>query len=57
MTTVLLATQQRKSWRLPEFALVLGLSIGGLIISLALAAATWTDGPSGPSHHWNGAPV
>ncbi len=45
MTTVLRATQQRKSWRLPEFALVLGLSIGGLIISLALAAATWTDGP------------
>ncbi len=40
MTTVLLATQQRKSRRLPEFALVLGLPIGGLIISLALAAST-----------------
>ena len=45
MTTVFFATQQRKSWRVPEFALVLGLSIAGLIISLALAVATWTDGP------------
>ncbi len=45
MTTMLVATKQRKSWRLPEYTLVLGLSVGGLIISLVLAAVTWTDGP------------
>ena len=45
MTTVLLSTRQRQSWQLPEFALVLGVSIAGLIISLALALATWPDGP------------
>jgi hypothetical protein len=45
MTTITFATKQQKTWRLPEYALVLGLSLGGLIISLVLAAATWTDGP------------
>jgi hypothetical protein len=45
MTTLLLATQVRQGRRLPEFAVLLGLSAAGLIISLALAAATWTDGP------------
>jgi hypothetical protein len=30
---------------MPEFAILLGVSVAGLIISLALAAATWTDGP------------
>jgi hypothetical protein len=45
MTTISLATRQRKSWQLSEFGIVLGLSIAGLIISLALAVATWPDGP------------
>ena len=44
MTSVLLTEQYRMGWRLPEFAIVIVMSIGGLIISLALAAATWTDG-------------
>ena len=44
MTTISLTTRQRKSWRLPEFGIVLGLSIAGLILSLALALATWPDG-------------
>ena len=44
MTTILLSTRRRQSRRLPEFAIVLGVSFAGLIISLALAAATWTDG-------------
>jgi hypothetical protein len=47
MTAITFATQRRRSWHLPEFALVLGLSVGGLIVSLALAAATWTDAPVG----------
>ena len=45
MATVLLTTRQRKSRRLPEFALVLGIAVAGLLISLVLAVATWTDGP------------
>ena len=45
MTTLLLATQPRQGRRWPEFAVLLGLSVAGLVISLALAAATWTDGP------------
>ena len=45
MTTMIFATRQRTSWQLSEFALVLGFSVAGLIISLALAVATWTDGP------------
>ena len=45
MTSVLLTEQYRMGWRLPEFAIVTVMSVGGMIISLALAAATWTDGP------------
>ena len=45
MTTITLATTQHKTRRLPEFALVLGLSLGGLIVSVVLALATWSDGP------------
>jgi len=45
MTIALFARQQRKTWRLPEIALVIGLSVGGLILSLGVAAVTWVDGP------------
>jgi uncharacterized membrane-anchored protein YhcB (DUF1043 family) len=45
MTIALSAKRQRKTWRVPEIALVIGLSVGGLIISLGLAAVTWADGP------------
>jgi hypothetical protein len=45
MTTVLLTRQQTQTRRLPEFAFVFGVSIVGLIFSLALALATWPDGP------------
>jgi hypothetical protein len=45
MTTITVGTKQITTWRLPEYALVLGLSLGGLTVSLVLAAATWTDGP------------
>jgi hypothetical protein len=45
MTTMLLATRQRTSWQLSEFALVLGFSVAGLILSLAVAMTTWADGP------------
>lgn len=43
MTTTLPATLRRKSWHVPEFAIVLAVSIAGLIISLTLSGATWTD--------------
>jgi len=45
MTTMFLATRHRATWQVSEFALVLGFSVAGLIISFALALATWTDGP------------
>ena len=45
MTTITLATTQYTTRRLPEFALVLGLSLGGLIVSLVLSIATWSDCP------------
>ena len=43
MTTIFLATRQRTSRPLSDFSLVLGISFAGLIISLAVAIATWTD--------------
>ncbi len=46
MTTIAITTKQRKTWHLPEWALVLGFSVGGLIVSLGLAATTWTDAPA-----------
>ena len=45
MTIALLSRQQSKTWRLPEIALVIGLSVGGLILSLGVAAVTWANGP------------
>lgn len=45
MTIALFARQQRKTWRVPEIALVIGLSVGGLILSLCVTAITWMDGP------------
>ena len=45
MTTMLLTGSQRLGWRFPEFAFVLAFSIAGLALSLAVALATWTDGP------------
>ncbi|HXD44443.1 MAG TPA: hypothetical protein VN655_04840 [Pseudolabrys sp.] len=45
MTIALFSRQQGKTWHLPEIALVIGLSVGGLILSLGLAAVTWADGP------------
>jgi len=42
MTSTEVTKEYRKSRPVPEIALVLGLSLGGLIVSLALAAATWT---------------
>ena len=45
MTIALFARRDRKSWRVPEIALLIGVSAGGLILSLVLAAITWTDGP------------
>lgn len=45
MTTMVLAMGRRTSWRLPEFALVLGISVTGLVISFAFVATTWADGP------------
>lgn len=49
MTIALFGRQGRKSWRVPEIALLIGVSAGGLILSLVLTAITWMDGPfAGP---------
>ncbi|MGN6569993.1 MAG: hypothetical protein ACTHLO_01085 [Pseudolabrys sp.] len=49
MTITLFAKQERKSRPVPEIVLLIGVSAGGLILSLILAAMTWTDGSmSGP---------
>jgi hypothetical protein len=45
MTTITLVTKQRKNWHLPAWALVLGFSLIGLTVSLALVATSWPDGP------------
>jgi len=45
MTIALFARRRRKTWHLPEAALLVGLSVGGLILSLGFTAATWVDGP------------
>jgi hypothetical protein len=46
MTTVLLNQRRQRNWRLPQFAFVFAFSIVGLFVSLALAVATWPDGPT-----------
>jgi hypothetical protein len=46
MTTTVWTKEYRKARRpVPEFALVLGFALGGLILSLVLAGATWPDMP------------
>jgi len=44
MTIALSARENRKSRSMSEIALLIGVSAGGLIISLVFAAITWTDG-------------
>jgi len=44
MTIARFASRRRKTW-LPEAALLVGLSVGVLILSLGFTAATWVDGP------------
>jgi len=45
MTIALFGRQTRKAWHVPEIALVIALSVGGLILSLGVTAITWMDGP------------
>lgn len=44
MTIALFARDARKSRPVSEIALLIGVSAGGLILSLVLAGLTWTDG-------------
>jgi hypothetical protein len=44
MTTIALVTMQKKSQHLPDWALVLGFSLTGLLASLVLAVTTSPDG-------------
>ena len=45
MTIALFGRQTREAWHVPEIALVIALSVGGLILSLGVTAITWMDGP------------
>jgi hypothetical protein len=44
MTIALFARQEGRTRPVSEIALLIGVSAGGLILSLILAAITWTDG-------------
>ena len=43
MTIALFARQERKTRPVSDIALLIGVSAGGLILSLILTALTWTD--------------
>jgi hypothetical protein len=43
MTIALFARQKRKTRPVSDIALLIGVSAGGLILSLILTALTWTD--------------
>jgi regulatory helix-turn-helix LysR family protein len=44
MSTIAFVTKQEKSGQLPDWAVVLGFSVAGLVVSLVLSVTTSADG-------------